>query len=687
MNLSAVGAIVAGVDVGGTFTDLVLFDARTGRVQVAKTPTTSSDPSQGVLGVIDGAGVDAGLLDLIVHGTTVTTNALLQRRIARAGMITTLGFRDVIELGRRTRPHAYGLIGSFTPLIPRNLRIEVAERTDAQGNIVTPLDEAGLRLAVAHLLDVGCESLVIHFLHSYRNPANEQRAAEIATALWPNLYVTAGHALLSEAREYERGVTAAVSASVQPVLDRYLARLRGGLSARGYSRDFLVMNGNGGTVSSRLITREAARTVMSGPASGVIAAARIGARAGITDLITYDMGGTSTDVALVRGTIPATSHEIALEYGMPIHLPMLDVHTVGAGGGSVARIDSGGLLRIGPESAGSDPGPICYGRGGTRPTISDANALLGRLDAAALIGVDHPVDMAALAAVFAADLGAALGRDATAAAEAVLQVANLKMADAIRMVTVGRGFDLRDYVLFAFGGAGPLHACDIARELGLSRVLIPARPGLTNAIGCAVADLRHDYVATVNVPLEAADPAALAVVLADQAAAGQAALAAEAVRPVRIDITHAADMQFVGQTHLVRVALPDAHPDIADIQARFESAYFDRFRVQLPEVRAKLVSLCTTVVGVRPDIDLSRLIDPAGRGATVAAALVGRRPVRFGGQWHDTPVYRRELLPVDMALSGPAVIVQMDATTVLPPGDRAVGDADGNLIVTIGGAE
>lgn len=684
-DISALGAIVAGVDVGGTFTDLIVFDARSGGVLVAKTPTTTGDPSQGVLGVIDGANLDAGLLDLIVHGTTVTTNALLQRRISRAGMITTAGFRDVIELGRRTRPHAYGLIGGFTPLIPRNLRIEVAERTDAQGNIRTPLDEAGLRLAIAQLLDAGCESLVIHFLHSYRNPANELRAVEIATSLWPNPYVTAGHALLSEAREYERGVTAAVSASVQPVLDRYLTGLRDGLSARGYQRDFLVMNGNGGTVSSRLVTREAARTVMSGPASGVIAAARIGALAGVKNLITYDMGGTSTDVALVRGTIPETSHEISLEYGMPIHLPMLDIHAVGAGGGSIAWIDSGGLLRIGPESAGSEPGPICYGRGGTRPTISDANALLGRLDASALIGVRDPADMAALAQVFETDLGAPLGRDAMAAAEAVLQVANLKMADAIRMVTVGRGFDLRDYVLFAFGGAGPMHACDIARELGLSRVLIPARPGLTNAIGCAVADLRHDYVTTVNVPLDDADPAALAAVLADHVAAGQAALAAEAVRTVQIQITHAADMQFVGQTHLIRVEIQNGQPMIADLQARFETVYFDRFRVQLPEVRAKVVALCTTVVGIRPQIDLSRLIDPDGRRATLAAAMVGRRPVRFAGQWHDTPVYRRELLPLDLALSGPAVIGQMDATTVLHPGDHAVGDPYGNLIATIGG--
>ncbi len=679
---SSSGAVVAGIDVGGTFTDMVLFDAATGAVRVAKTPTFAPDQSTGVLTVVDLAGTDAVGIDLIVHGMTATTNALLERRIAKVGMITTQGFRDVIELGRRTRPHAYGLIGSFSPLIPRNLRLEVPERMDALGSVVTPLDEVALRLAIAQLLDAGCEALVIHFLHSYRNPAHELRAAAIAAGLWPNPYVTAGHALLSEAREYERGVTAAVNASVQPVLDRYLTRLRDGLQARGYPRDFLVMNGNGGTVSSRLVTRAAAHTVMSGPASGVIAAARIGARAGMHDLITYDMGGTSTDVALVRGMMPATSHEIALEYGMPIHLPMLDVHAVGAGGGSIARIDPGGLLRIGPESAGSDPGPICYGRGGTQPTISDANAVLGRLDARALIGVGDPVEGAILESAFAT-LGASLGRDAIGAAEAVVQIANLKMADAIRMVTVGRGFDLRDYVLFAFGGAGPLHACDIARELGLSRVLIPARPGLTNAVGCAVADLRHDYVTTVNVALDDAGPAALAAVLAGQTAAGHAALAAEAIRPVRVDVSHSADMQFVGQTHLIRVALPDGVPVIPDLQVAFEAAYFDRFRVQLPEVRAKLVALCTSVVGVRTPVDLSCLIDPAGRGKVLADAFVAQRPVRFDGHWHDTPVYRRERLPLDMALTGPAVISQMDATFVLPPGDVATGDADGNLLVTI----
>jgi N-methylhydantoinase A len=673
--------LLVGIDVGGTFTDLVVFEPVTGRVRVSKQLSTPHDPSRGVLSVVEAAGVDLRTTALLIHGTTITTNAMLERRIARVGLVTTQGFRDVLELGRRTRPRPYGLIGSFTPIIPRNLRFEVPERMDARGNVVVPLDEAAFRAALARLVDEGCEALVIHFLHSYRNPAHERRAVEIAAEVWPTPYVTAGHALLSEAREYERGVTAAVNASVQPVLDRYLGELRRGLSGRGYRRDFLVMNGNGGTTSSQLVSREAARTVMSGPASGVIAAAKIAARMGVGDIITYDMGGTSTDVSLVRGGVPATSNETLLEYAMPVHLPMVDVHAIGSGGGSIARIDAAGLLSVGPQSAGSNPGPICYGLGGTEPTISDANTLLGRLDPAALPGVRAAENDAGLRAAFEGRLGRALGRDAFGAAEAVLQVANLKMADAIRMVTVGRGFDIRDYVLFAFGGAGPLHACDIARELGMAEVVIPARPGLTNALGCALADLRHDYLTTVNVPLDSADLAAVSAILDGQAAAGHAALAEEAVRPDRVSVTRAADMQFVGQTHLIRIAIPDGPLDRADLQSLFDKAYFDRFRVRLPEVRAQLVTVSTTVIGHRPEIDLSALLD-AQRPGTVARRM---RPVRFDGVWHDTPVLRRSALAAGERLAGPLVIEQLDATILIPPGDRAEVDADRNLRIRIGG--
>ncbi|MBL8581381.1 MAG: hydantoinase/oxoprolinase family protein [Rhizobiaceae bacterium] len=680
--------IVAGVDVGGTFTDLILLDASEGGgVRLAKTPTTVDNQAFGVVAALEATGHPVADIDLIVHGTTTTTNAVLERRLARTGMVTTRGFRDVIELGRRTRPQAYGMTGSFTPVIPRNLRLEVGERVLASGEVHTPLDEGELRAALRTLLDQGCESLVIHFLHAYANPAHELRAVEIAREMWPNAYITAGHQLLSEAREFERGVTAAVNASVQPILERYVERLRAELQGRGYARDFLIMNGNGGMISARHVTRESAKTVMSGPASGVIAAAYTGRRAGFPDLVTYDMGGTSTDVALIRHAEPAVSNETEIEYAMPIHVPMVAVHTVGAGGGSIARVDASGLIQVGPESAGARPGPICYGRGGTEPTITDANLVLGRLSPRKLLAVDNPVTVEAVTKIFSEKIGARTGLDGVAAAGAVLRLGNIKMAGAIRMVSVSRGHDPRDFSLFAFGGAGPLHATSLARELGLPRVLVPARPGITNALGCVVADLRHDFVNTLNHPLATVDEAYLAEVLHRHRSAGLALIEQEAVRPQTVRYLHSADMQFVGQTHILNVPLVSPEVSRAELQRLFEEAYFARFKVSLPEIRANLVNLNTSVIGTRPPVDLSRLLDPAARAPTLAGALDERRPVWFAGVWHDTPIYRREKLPLGALIEGPAILEQMDATTVLEPGDRARSDTDGNIVIEVGPGE
>ena len=675
----------AGIDVGGTFTDLVHYDSGAGTVKLAKVPTTLDNQSHGVLAALDAADVDAAALDLIVHGTTTTTNAVLERQLCKTGLITTMGFRDVLELGRRTRPHAYGMTGQFRPIIPRDLRLEIPERMLAEGAIYTPLDETALRAALSTLIDKGCEALVIHFLHSYANPAHERRAGQIAAEVWPNGNITMGHALISESREYERGVTAAVNASVQPLLRRYVERLADKLSERGYDRDLLVMTGNGGMVSARVVADEAAKTVMSGPASGVMAAAYTGRRAGIPDLLTYDMGGTSTDVAMIRGADPAVSHEIEIEYAMPIHVPMVDVRTVGAGGGSIARVDAAGLLQVGPDSAGSTPGPICYGKGGTLPTISDANMLLGRLNPDRLNTGAGGVSLDSIRAAFADQLGDALGLDPDAAAAAVLRVGNAKMADAVRMVSISLGEDPRDFALFAFGGAGPLHACAIARELGVPRVLVPARPGITNALGCIVADLRHDFVATVNRPLDACDMAEIHALFEKQVRDGRAAIARERVEIAEEKITHAVEMRFIGQTHLLRVPLPDATPSREGLQALFEDAYFRRFQVRLPEIRPALVNVITSVIGRRPEIDLAALIDASGRKATLAEAQTGTRRVFFDG-WTDTPVYWRDHLPADAALHGPAIVEQMDCTLVLEPGDSAAQDADGNLIVTVAAA-
>ncbi|CAN0227894.1 unnamed protein product, partial [Phaeothamnion confervicola] len=493
-----------------TFTDLILVDDVTGEVRLAKVPTTVENQAFGVLAAIESAGADPAGLAAIIHGTTTTTNAMLERKIAKVGLITTRGFRDVLELGRRTRPSAYGLTGSFVPLIPRELRKEVAERMDAEGAVLTPLDEAGVAAAARALVEAGCEAVVIHFLHSYINPAHEARAAAIVRELWPNDFVTAGHTVVSEYREYERGVTAAVNAAVQPVLSRYIDRLVTELKGRGFAKELLVMQGNGGTVASAIVAEHAVNTVMSGPASGVIAAAYTGVQSGEPNLVTYDMGGTSTDVALIQDGLPSVSSELELEYAMPIHVPMVDVHTIGAGGGSLAYVDASGMLHVGPESAGATPGPICYARGGTRPTITDANLVLGRLNPGKLLSVANPVSIERVRELVVEHVGRPLGLDADAAAAAILTIANDKMAGAIRMVSLARGHDPRDFALFAFGGAGPLHACALARELAIPKVLIPARPGLTNALGCTVADVRHDYVRTINRPLGALEEGAMA---------------------------------------------------------------------------------------------------------------------------------------------------------------------------------
>ena len=667
--------LIAGVDVGGTFTDLVIFDPENGAVRLAKVPTSLPNQAPGVLAAFEAAGADLSAIDLIVHGTTTTTNAVLERALCKTGLITTEGFRDVLELGRRTRPQAYGMHGRFVPIIPRDLRLEVPERLDARGRILTPLDEAAVEKAALTLREMGCESLVIHFLHAYANPEHEQRAAEIAARVWPNGYITMGHALLSESREYERGVTAAVNASVQPLLERYVSRLADELADRGYAHDLLVMNGNGGMVSAGSVSKEAVKTVMSGPASGVMAAVATGRRAGMPDLLTYDMGGTSTDVAMIRAGKAPVSNEIEVEYAMPIHVPMVDVRTVGAGGGSIARIDAGSLLRVGPESAGSTPGPICYGRGGTRVTISDANLILGRLPA-------ERFGQAAEAARAAMEdqIARPLGLSVEEAAEAVVRIANTHMAGAIRMVSISLGADPRDFALFAFGGAGPLHAVALARELAVPRVLIPARPGITNALGCVVADLRHDFVRTLNRPLYHVNIETVHAVLAEQESEGRRLIGQEKITLTGIRAEYSADMQFVGQTHLLRVPLPSATPTREEMQRLFEAAYHARFRVDLPSIKANLVNLNVSLIGMRPEFDLSTLIDPVLRKER--AEPMASRPVWFGG-WVDTPVYWRDHLPLDLTLTGPAIIEQMDTTTIVEPGCVVTSDKDGNLIVAV----
>ena len=675
---------VLGIDVGGTFTDLIYVDKENNIIEFAKVPTSSENQAFGVMDAIKKAKLKLDQVKLIVHGTTTTTNALLERKLSKTGLITTKGFKDVIELGRRTRPNSYGMHGKFVPIISRDLRCEVSERVDARGNVITVLDEIEVKNTAEKLLELGCESIVIHFLHSYANNHHELRALEIISNFWPNNYITMGHSLLSENREYERGVTAVINASVQPILEKYLKKLENELSIANYKNELLVMNGNGGTISSKMVVNEAAKTVMSGPASGVIAAAHTGQSSGINNIITYDMGGTSTDVALIIGNQPSVSSDLEVEYGMPVHVPMVDVRTVGAGGGSIAKLSLAGLLEVGPESAGSVPGPICYGHGGTIPTISDANLLLGRLNISKIISDTDKDSIDDIKKIFHNKLSKGLLLDEIKTAEAVIKIANTKMAGAIRMVSISLGVDPRDFTLFAFGGAGPLHASSLAKELGIPKVLIPARPGITNALGCVVADLRQDFTKTLNMPIDKVNIQDLHSLFEDQEKRGIESIKKQGLELTNISSSFSLDMQFIGQTHILRIDLPNSYPDKDYLQKSFEKSYLNRFKVRLSEIKANIVNANTTVQGHKVPFDISLLNNKLDKRLNLNDALLEYRKVYFKDKFLSTPIYSRDRMPFEFEIKGPAIIEQMDTTTLIEPNDRVYGDNLGNMFIEVG---
>ena len=670
-----------GVDVGGTFTDLLLVDQVSGSMRIAKVPSTPADQSDGFMAGLAALGEAAGGFETVVHGTTVGTNAVLERKGVRCALVTTRGFRDTLELGRRTRPNPWGMFGSFEPIVPRERRFEVTERIDASGGVVTALDEDEVREAVEAARAADAEALVIHFIHAYLNPDHERRAGAIAREVWPDVPITLGSDILREVREFERGSTAALNGYIQPIMTRYLDRIAARLKAGAVESELLVMQGNGGMMTAGIAGEKAVQTVMSGPAAGVIAAARLGKAAGFPNLISCDMGGTSFDIAIVRGGVPATTTEKDIAYGMPLRVPMVDIQTIGAGGGSIARVDEGGILRVGPESAGAAPGPICYGRGGREPTVTDANLLLGRIDAGAIGGLESPPDIDAVRRIVRERIGAPLGLDETEAAAAILKVVDHQMAGAARLVSVDKGHDPREFALFAFGGAGPMHATAIARELGVPHVLVPRYPGITSALGCVLADVRHDFVRTLHQPLEDVDAAEAERILADQAAEGRALLAEEGGTVTAIDVEHEADLFYRGQSHVFRVPVGDGGFDAAAVRDAFADLYRERFDIVLPEMQPILVNLRSTVCGIRPPLDLT-LAGEAG-GATLAAAPIETRPVHFDGTWVETPIYRREALPGDAAIQGPAIVQQLDTTILVEPGSEARADALGNLVLTV----
>ena len=512
---------VVGIDVGGTFTDVFVLDEAAGTARVAKVPTTRPDQSAGFLAGIAQGGADLADVSAVIHGTTAGTNALLERKGARIGVVTTEGLRDVLEMRRRDRPRTWGLRGEFEPVVPRERRLEVPERTLADGTIRVPVDLDAVRAAGRRLLEAGCEAVAVLFAHAYANPENEARAVAALRALWPNAHVSASSEILPEIREFERFSTTALNAYLQPEVSGYLHRLEGALTEGGFSGQFLVVQSNGGVMDVATACARPIRTALSGPAAGVIAAAEIAGAAGFADVVTGDMGGTSFDVALIADGRPGLAPETSVAFGMTIRTPMIEITTIGAGGGSIAWVDRGGLLNIGPESAGSDPGPVCYGRGNDRPTVTDANVVLGRIDAERPIGgALARLDVDAARAAIDAHVSAPLGLGTLAAAEAVLRVANARMAGAIRLVSIERGLDPARFAFMPFGGGGALHAGAMLAEVGFARAVVPRYPGVTSAMGAVIADMRHDHVQTVNVTLDALDPAALAAFMEAHLAAG-----------------------------------------------------------------------------------------------------------------------------------------------------------------------
>jgi N-methylhydantoinase A len=679
------GGSIVGVDVGGTFTDLFCFDEAEGRFRTAKVPSNRGDEAVGFLDGLRGFGPVAEL-GSVVHGTTVGTNALLERKGARVGLITTRGFRDVLEMRRRDRLRTWGLWGDFVPVVERDMRLEVGERTLADGTIREAVALEDVRAAARALLAAGAEALAIVFVNAYANPANEQAALAAAAAIWPNESIACSTQILPEIREFERTSTTALNAYLQPVVGSYLGKLDDALRGEGFGGRFHIVQSNGGVMSTTAARRLPVRTALSGPAAGVIAAAAIAEAAGFPDVITGDLGGTSFDVSLVVGGKTAIAAQTTIDFGLVIRTPMIEISTIGAGGGSIARVDAGGLLQVGPESAGSRPGPACYGQGNTRPTLTDANVVLGRINAERPIGGKLArLDVEAARAAIDEHVGRPLGLDTMAAAEAILRVANGHMAGAIRLVSIERGHDPERFAAVPFGGGGALHAGALIRDVGLRAALVPRFPGVTSALGCVIADIRHDQVQTVNLALEGLDAAALDRRMMAEAAAARAVVEDAGLAMERVDILFELDMHYLGQTHTVAVPLP-VEPkeggtgiDEAKVRAAFEQAYQASFSRLLPGVPARIVSLRTAAIGRRPRFDLRALAPEAG--SSIEAARQGSRPVWFGGGWHDTALYSRLALPVGAVVHGPAILEQPDATTVVDPGLVARVDALGNVIM------
>jgi N-methylhydantoinase A len=681
----------AGVDTGGTFTDVVLYDVDTGDARAWKLPSTPGDPSEAIFGGLEAIAdrLGASLTDVMElrHGTTVGTNALIQEKIAKTGLVTTKGFRDVIEIRRQQRPDTYDLsVPKPSPIASREMRYEVTERTTANGDVQQATDLEELDAVISCLREDKVEAVAICYLHSYANPANEKATHERLVGALPNVFVCSSSALAPEFREYPRMATTLVNAALGPVLEKYLVNLNTRAMRAGMPPRVWVMHSNGGVMSSASAAKAPARTISSGPSAGVVAASAISGRLGLQNAVTFDMGGTSTDVCLIVDGQALMVSEKVVE-GNPIRLPTYDVQSVGGGGGSLARVDEGGFLRVGPESAGADPGPACYLRGGSLPTVTDANVVLGRLSSDRVLGGTMPIDAdAAYRAI--EGLGEARGLDTTEAAAAVITVVNSEMVRAVRLQTIERGFDPREFALVAFGGAGPLHAVEVAQEVGFRRVVIPSAPGLLCALGLLVADLRADFGRTRPVLVESEDALeTVSVVFADLEREARAWLRDESPTAGTGNVARSVDMRFEGQSYEINVPVQTGETGVdwvTQTSEYFRGIYERRYgqRLRLPTEIVTFRVQATVRTGEQ-DLTEIRGLAPETEDPREQPRAASRRVYFAGAGWVDTKLISRDSLKSGDAIQGPAIIYQTDTTTLVPPGIEGVVVEGRHLVIAI----
>ncbi|MSO54720.1 MAG: hydantoinase/oxoprolinase family protein [Rhodospirillales bacterium] len=679
-------------DIGGTFTDLAWceFNPATGTVGPVhdwKCDTTPGDLAAGVMDVLSQAKISIPDVGFFAHGTTAVINAISERNGAKVGLITTKGFRDVLEIARGNRPDLFNFrFRKPPPFVERYLRREVDERANTRGEVARPVDRKGLAELVAFFKSEQVEALAVAFLHAYANPTNELAAIEMIRELWPEIPVVASHQTTREWREYERTNTAVLSAYVAPVCRRYLAGLETRLNTAGLKKSPFIMQSNGGVTTVDRARANPIAIIESGPASGVLGAAALAQAMGRPQTIALDIGGTTAKCSLIDGGKPTITTDYYIEAnrenpGYPVKTPVVDIIEIGTGGGSIARVDEGGKLHVGPQSAGAIPGPVVYGRGGTRPTVTDAHVLTGRIDSTKVLGREGRADMAAVRAAYT-ELGRAIGAGPEETAEGVIRIADANMENALKLVSINRGYDPRDFSLVAFGGGGPLHAATLAAALNIPEVIIPANAAVFSAWGMLQTDVRSDHVRTATMRLDSVDPAEAGRLFADLEAEAQAGFTSEP--EARVVLERAADMRYRGQEHTVRVTLPSGTVDtsqILDWAERFRQAHDRLYRIRL-EVEVEVVTLHLTAY---QPIAKPKLIERKAPPASSDPARTGKRQVRLGGVTVEVTVYDRTRLVPGMRLDGPAIAEERGTVIIIPPGHKAEVDGFANLVIRTGG--